>query len=105
MATWGVRIFAEYEVEVPLWPSGNSPSPLPISPELRRDLAAWNVAWMELDDHPTYDDSNDDWSEWEPGRAWNREGYELVRRLRAELGADVEIEYFDYVTDENVTIA
>lgn len=94
----GVRIFAEW-LTSPLWTAGGV-SLDEITAELRTEFDRWNDEWMLLADEV----EDDDWDTDSRVIAWNGNGYELARRLRAELGPSVEIEYFDYVSGENVNI-
>ena len=114
VASYGLRISAEYEPGEPLLPLWSYPieadpptqSQLPIPPTLRSELEAWNARWNDLanDDHGD-DTVEHDWSEWPEALTWNADGYELARRLRIELGNAVEIVYFDYVAEEDVIIS
>jgi hypothetical protein len=71
---------------------------LGISAELFTDFKAWNEEWERLADDDELDDAA--WRALPEVIEWNRRGYELAARLRAEVGDNVPIQYFDYVAGE-----
>jgi hypothetical protein len=108
MESLEVRVFAEWAVELPLWavklPEGIGTKPPVLSEELTRLLRAGNQRWEELADDPDHEDDKS-WSSWGLELEWNREGYDLARRLRAELPVDTRLVYYDYITDEDVLVS
>ncbi len=82
---------AEYGA-FPVWdrsPGGVGPvdpTDLDVSPELQRRLTVWNHAFEQRLDRPVDPVDVD---------AWPREGLGLAHDLQHDLGADIEVLYFD----------
>ena len=75
-----------------LWAAGLSPDSLPLSASLVAALQDW------VDEHDRLLGPTFEWPSEEAKAAFVADGRQLLARVRAELGSDYEVVYFDEIT-------
>lgn len=83
-----IRVFPDYGADWPLWEDGLMfPDDYALSTELTAELRDWVDFWEANFHHLS------GWNEPALRAGWIASGREITERLRAEVGADIEVEY------------
>ncbi len=104
--TQHIKLMADYGTS-PLWrtdpsdPDNIEPAALPLSDETRARLAQWAAAYdatLDLDDPATAGFPSVGAEE-----SWEREGIELWKQVRSELGPAYDVSYYSWTAHELLT--
>jgi hypothetical protein len=89
-----ITVIADYDA-FPLWIDNpmQDPTSLPLSPDLRARLTEWGQEYTEILTLNAYQ-----WPSAAAHQDWNDQGWDLTDQVQHELGADVEVIFFDDLT-------
>ena len=90
-----ITVMADYYA-FPLWTDDNGmldPTSLPLPADLRARLTEWGQEYTDTLTHNAYQ-----WTSAAAHQDWNDRGRDLADQVQHELGADVEVLFFDDLT-------